>query len=138
MNDTLVWFLAIALVGATIFFVLIGLFAKKPSRLDRAYYEEQWQRINRLAGGSEAEMHMAVLEADKLLDHALKARGFGGQTMGDRLKRARNSFRDNNAVWQSHKLRNRLAHESGTNLSSGSVGRAMQGFKSGLRDLGAL
>lgn len=138
MNDTLLWFLAIAFIGAVAFLVFIGVFARRPSRLDRAYYETQWQRINTLAGGNEAEMHLAVFEADKLLDHALKARGFGGQTMGDRMKRARASIRDNNSMWQAHKLRNRLAHEAGTRLSGGTVGHAMQGFKAALRDLGAL
>lgn len=138
MNEYLLGFLAVALVGALLLFFFIAKFGRKASGLNRAYYEDQWARIQNLGVGSASEQHLAVLEADKLLDHALKARGFGGQTMGDRLKRARNTFKDNNAVWQAHKLRNRLAHESGITVSSGQVGGALGGFKGGLKDLGAI
>ena len=138
MNDYLLGFLAAALVIALLLFFFIAKFGRKTPGLDLAYYQEHWQRIQSLANSSASEQHLAVLEADKLLDHALKARNFGGQTMGDRLKRARNTFRNNNAVWQAHKLRNRLAHESGITVSSGEVGNALSGFKAGLKDLGAL
>ncbi|HEU5187659.1 MAG TPA: hypothetical protein VFT87_04090 [Candidatus Saccharimonadales bacterium] len=138
MNEYLLGFLAVALVVALLLFFFVAKFARKAPGLNKAHYEDQWLRIERLAAGSQGEVHLAVLEADKLLDHALKARGFGGQTMGDRLKRARNSFRNNNGVWQAHKLRNRLAHESGITIGSGEVSSALAGFKAGLRDLGAL
>jgi transposase len=58
--------------------------------------------------------------------------------MGDRLKNARGSFMNNNAVWEAHKLRNRLAHEQNVQLNSFSVDQALKGFKAGLKDLGAL
>lgn len=138
MNEYLLGFLAAALVIALLLFFFIAKFARKAPGIDRAYYEDQWQRIEGLGNGTASEQHLSVLEADKLLDHALKARGFGGQTMGDRLKRARNTFRNNNVVWQAHKLRNRLAHESGITVRSSEVGDALNGFRAGLKDLGAL
>lgn len=138
MSDALFIFLAVALGVAIIFFILIAKFARRPQALDRDYYQRQWQRIMQLQQGSEVEWHVAVMEADKLLDHALKARGFRGQTMGERLKSARNNLHDNNGVWQAHKLRNRLAHESDVRLNPGQVNAALNGLKSGLRDVGAL
>lgn len=138
MNEYILGFLASALIGALLLFFFITKFAHKAPKIDRAYYEDQWLRIQRLGSGNQAELHLSVMEADKLLDHALKARGFGGQTMGDRLKRARSTFRNNNAIWQAHKLRNRLAHESGVAVSASEVSSALAGFKIGLKDLGVL
>lgn len=138
MNEVLITFLAVALVIALVLFVYIGLFAKKHTSLDRDYYQRQWAIIGRQISGNQAELHQAVLEADKLLDRALKERGLKGQTMGDRLKSAKTMLSNNNAVWQAHKMRNRLAHETGVRLTQGEVRGALSGFKSGLTDLGAL
>lgn len=138
MDDTLFIFLGGALLVAVVFFFVVTKFAQRPQALDRQYYQNQWARIAQLQQGREVEWHVAIMEADKLLDKALQARGFRGQTMGERLKSARNTLRDNNAVWQAHKLRNRLAHESDVHLSHGQVTQALNGLKSGLKDLGAL
>lgn len=138
MNEVLITFLAVALVIAVVLFVYIGLVGKKHTTLDRDYYQRQWAIIGRQVGGNQAELHQAVLEADKLLDRALRERGLKGQTMGDRLKSAKTTLSNNNAVWQAHKMRNRLAHETGIRLTQGEVRGALSGFKSGLTDLGAL
>lgn len=138
MSDVLFLFLGGALLVALILFGVLAKFARRPQALDRQYYENQWQRIMQLQQGREVEWHVAIMDADKLLDKALQARGFRGQTMGERLKSARNTLRDNNAVWQAHKLRNRLAHESDVHLNAGQVATALSGLKGGLKDLGAL
>ncbi len=137
-NNGVIAFLAIVLVLALLVFVVFSKLGPRRKPLDRDYYADQWQRISKLAEGTEAEWHVAVFDADKLLDHALKARGFRGQTMGDRLKNARQSLPRANAVWQAHKLRNRLAHETGVSLQQSEVSAAMSGFAAGLKDLGAL
>jgi hypothetical protein len=111
---------------------------KQRSGLDHAYYQKQWQMIEGYKNNGGAGLQLAVLEADKLLDHALKHRGYQGQTMGDRLKSARGSFMNNDAVWQAHKLRNRLAHEQNVPLNSLTVDQALRGLKAALKDLGAL
>ncbi|HSE29516.1 MAG TPA: hypothetical protein VLA77_02945 [Candidatus Saccharimonadales bacterium] len=138
MDEVLITFLAVALVIALALFIYIGVFGKKHSSLDRDYYQRQWAIINRQLDGSQAELHQAVFEADKLLDRALKEKGMRGQTMGDRLKSAKTLFSNNNAVWQAHKMRNRLAHETGVRFTQGEVRGAMTSFKTGLKDLGAL
>ena len=130
-------FLAVVLVAAVVLLVLLG--NLKPKRkLDHALFRQRWQRIESLKNGNEAEWHLAVFEADKLLDEALKSRGFRGKTMGDRLKNARKNLAHNNDVWQAHKLRNRLAHEAGVTLHQSQVNNALHGFEAGLKDLGAL
>jgi hypothetical protein len=79
---------------------------------------------------------LKILEADKVLDHALKLLGFSG-SLGDKLKQAGPRFRNLNEVWSAHKLRNTLAHELQRTPSPEEVKRAMDAFKGALKDLGA-
>jgi hypothetical protein len=55
----------------------------------------------------------AVMEADKLVDYALKSSGFAGETFADRLRNAEASINPSNynKIWQGHKVRNQIAHE---------------------------
>jgi hypothetical protein len=80
----------------------------------------------------------AIPEADKLFDYVLKAKGFPGATMAERLKRAERDLTDRNGVWRAHKLRNSLAHEVGFAVSDGHGREALAAFKRGLQDLGVL
>lgn len=60
------------------------------------------------------ELKHAVIEADKLVDYILKAKGYVGVTFADRL-RAAQSYIDKyqyDAIWQGHKIRNLIAHEN--------------------------
>ena len=81
---------------------------------------------------------MAILNADKLLDAALKELGYRGQTMGDRMKSAKVAFSNNNSLWSAHKLRNRIAHETDVKIGYTATRRALASFKQGLKDLGAI
>lgn len=82
----------------------------------------------------------ALEEADKLLDKALKRRGFRGKTTGERLVAAQKEFNFNEAVWFSHKYCNRLKDEDldVRTLKKKDVLQALAGFREALRDLGAL
>lgn len=129
--------LAVILIIAVVLFFAIGGLNKKRSGLDHAYYQKQWDTIVAYKNNGGAGLQLAVFEADKLLDHALKDRGYPGQTMGDRLKNARGSFMNNDAIWQAHKLRNRLAHEQNVQLNPIAVDQALRALRAGLKDLGA-
>jgi len=83
-------------------------------------------------------MILAVIDADKLFDEALKKRNYKGKTMGERLVSAQRDMSDNDAVWYAHKLRNRLVHEPTTRLRKNEAKNALAGFRQGLKDLGAL
>lgn len=138
MDNMLMFLLAGVLVAALVLFAYISLAGRKPGKLDRAFYQKQWATIDAMHRQGGAAMQVAIFEADKLLDHALKASGHPGATMGDRLKGARGAFSNLDDVWQAHKLRNRLAHESGMQLNGIVAGRALRQFKAALKDLGAL
>ncbi len=83
-------------------------------------------------------MRDAVSEADKLLDYALKNTGARGDTMGERLKHSTQRFSDSNAIWNAHKLRNALAHEADFDLVPSQAREAVESFRRGLQDVGAL
>ena len=78
-----------------------------------------------------------VIDADKLLDEALKRKGYKGKTMGERLVAAQRALSNNDGVWYAHKLRNRLVHEPNVRLRRSEAKNALAGIKQGLRDLGA-
>src|SRR5688572_30995936 len=78
------------------------LFAPKLQGMDRGAIKARWDEIERMAAaGGEMNLKMAVMEADKLLDHALKAMAIPGMTLGDRLKFAAYKFRKIRNVWRS-------------------------------------
>jgi len=60
------------------------------------------------------ELKQAVIEADKLVDYILRAKGYRGATFADRLKAASPYIEKHHydALWQGHKVRNLIAHES--------------------------
>ncbi|HCZ28892.1 TPA: hypothetical protein DHU97_04095 [Candidatus Saccharibacteria bacterium] len=130
--------IVILLVGGSILF-LIGYGRKGGSQLDQERYRRSWLTIERqLVRHQEASFHLVVLNADKLLDQALKQRGFKGETMGDRMKAAKQSWTSANNIWTAHKLRNRIAHETDVRIDYDTVRRALAAYKQALKDVGAI
>jgi hypothetical protein len=85
-----------------------------------------------------ATRDLAIAEADKLMDVALRDLGLPGQTMGERLKAGEGLFSQQlySQLWDAHKLRNRLAHEVGVQVSEAEAKMALAAFQWGLRTLG--
>ncbi len=137
MDNTLL-FLVLAFILALIVVAFISVGAKRPSRLNRAWFAEQWAGVEAQFQDGKAGQQLAVVNADKLLDKAMRDLRFKGQTMGERLKSHPKSFSNINAIWSAHKLRNRIAHESNLSVSAEEAKRALHDLKNGLRDLGAL
>ena len=106
--------------------------------LDRTLVAERWATVQAMSQGGGNGLRQAVSEADKLFDYVMKAQGYPGETMADRLRAAQPKLSDRNAVWSAHKLRNALAHEVGFDLVASQVHEALLGFERGLKDLGAL
>ncbi len=129
--------IAIVLSGILLLF-LIGLTAKKtPRHISKEYYQRHWIELLSKVKTPEG-MALAVIDADKLVDSALKKRNYKGKTMGERLVSAQRKFSDNDSLWQAHKLRNRLVHEPGIRLKDYEAKKALSSFKQALKDLGAL
>lgn len=140
MVDTAVLaFLVGVLVVALLLVVVIVLTKKGPAPLDVERYRTRWLAIeNQLTRDDTASHSLTVLNADKLLDQALKERGIKGETMGERMKTARDKWSNANAVWTAHKLRNQIAHESEVHVAYDDARRALGAFKQALKDVGAI
>lgn len=138
MDSVVVIMFVVVLVIGVVLLTIIALTRKKPPGINQEEFRRKWLSIESSLTSDEASRHLAILNADKLLDAALKARGFKGTTMGERMKSARTTFRNNNAVWAAHKLRNQIAHESDVQIKPQTAKYALGAFKNALKDLRAL
>lgn len=129
--------LIVALVGAVILVILSLAGKKLPKRLNQKYFVSEWRYLQAMCSNKDT-WPLAIINADKLLDTALKKRRFAGKTMGERLVSAQRKFSNNDSVWFAHKLRNRLVHEQDIVLREKDVREALVGIRQALKDLGAL
>lgn len=83
----------------------------------------QWAELQKIADASRR-----VLEAENILDRALRDIGYQG-TFGEKLKRIQKTIPNIDAVWHAHKLRNRLAHEPGMCISDIEAAAALRTFE---------
>lgn len=140
MADTLMlaFLVVIVIVGAGILFVVTH-GRKSGKHLDVERYRISWLKIEQhVVKNEESSYHLAILNADKLLDQALKQSGVKGETMGERMKTSAKMWSNANNVWMAHKIRNRIAHEPNITVSYDETRRALAAFKQGLKDLGAI
>lgn len=138
-EDTIFIFLVSVLIIGALAIATIMFTKKGGMQLDVDKYRLKWMGIEKqLSKDDQSGCVLAVLNADKLLDQALRDRGIRGQTMGERMKSAKNMWTNANAVWGAHKLRNQIAHESDHHLSYEDARRAIAGFKQALKDVGAI
>lgn len=138
MDGSLIFlFAAVIIIGVLLFAAIT--FGKRGGGLDVEKYRSRWLAIEQsIARDNEASYHMAIMNADKLVDQALRDRGFRGQTMGERLKSAKDKLPHRNEIWAAHKLRNKLAHEPDAKVGYDQARRALAQFKQTLKDLGAI
>lgn len=101
--------------------------------------KEKWAEIEELmAADSALSWKMAVIEADKLMDSALKRAFMRGDNMGERLRYAAHKHPKIQKVWEAHILRNDLVHETDRRLSRGEAEKTISLFRQGLKVLRAL
>ena len=131
------WLLIFAAFGIVALALLARFSRRLVPRLNRKYFLARWTELLEHLKTPHG-MALAVIDADKLLDEALRRRNYRGQTTGERLVAAQRGLSNNDAVWYAHKLRNRLVHEPNIRLKKSEVKDALSGFRQALRDLGAL
>lgn len=129
------------IVAIAVLLVIVGLASwltrRKPSKLNKDYFGKRWHEAQALCGHEET-WPLAIINADKLVDEALKKSKYHGKTMGERLISAEKDIQDKDGVWFAHKLRNKLVHEEHNKLKKKEVMDALLGFRAALKDLGAL
>jgi len=98
----------------------------------------EWEQIDiLLSQKGPSQLRQALLKADKTLDNVLKDI-VSGETMGERLKNARDNFEYSvyDKVWKAHKMRNSLVHESGFEPPYHMVTSAVEDLRKALKQLG--
>jgi len=142
--------LTIFFIGFTIYsMVKTGWLALRINRIEDAVLKidiskkrtlKVWKNVERyFFSGSENDLKMAIIEADKILDDALRVAGFRGETLGERLKKiTSDQLSTIEEIWEAHKLRNRLTHEPGFKLNREVAEKILSIYEKTMVELGIL
>lgn len=140
-------FIGVLLAAVLAFLILRGIwrflkrlfFSPTLHGLDRKGIQARWNEIEAMVVSKNTmQFKVAIMEADKLLDHALKAMAMPGTTLGERLKFAAYKYPRINDVWWAHRLRNQLVHESSFYLEPHMAQKAIGQYKKTLQMLNLL
>lgn len=101
---------------------------------------KQWAKAaKRLESNKEAEYKRAVIEANGLLEEALKRRGHSGKSMEDLLKQIDSSILPNiEDVGEAHKIRNNIVDNPEYELSLNQAEKTVEIFEQAFEDLESL
>lgn len=108
-----------------------------PRKLKVDKFANEWKELQGLCR-DKGTWPAAIIDADKLLDKALKRRKFKGKSMGERIVSAQRKLSSNDQLWFAHNLAKKLKAEPAFKLKEADVKTALIGFRQALRDLGAL
>jgi len=119
------------------------IFKKNTKRKSLSVYtveniKRDWKNIDVLLSQKRpSQLRQALIIADKSLDNAL-GDIIGESTMGERLKKSKDLFDKNlyNKIWEAHKIRNSLVHESGFEPPYFVVIKSVNNLKEALYTLG--
>jgi len=134
MTNLIIW-AVLTLAVCVVVGVLIA--RRRPRALKTEKFQEKWRDMQKLCANKDT-WRQAVIDADSLLDEALKKKHFAGKTMGEPLTKAQRLLTNNEAVWFGHKLRNKLESEPDTKPKEKEIKDALVGIRQALKDLGAL
>ena len=90
----------------------------------------------KMASPNPADWGLAVMQADAILDKILKASGYIGDTMADRLRQINTAELESiEDVWRAHKIRNNLAHGTGGHITRGEADLAIRSYEKAFKEL---
>jgi len=139
-----------AFLAATIYFLIeTGWIAHRVDRFNdvilqkdsvKKHARASWEDIERhFFAGDDNDLKIALIEADNLLAEALHDAGIPGATLGERLQRMNEEKLPNlQEVWDAHKIRNRIAHETNFVLKRDLAERALTVYEKALEYMGML
>jgi len=126
------------IVIAVVILVIISLASRStPKGIDKEHFKHEWNDITGLFNDKKTQP-LSIIHADKLLDEALKCLGYYGNTMAERLISAKQKLKHKDDVWQAHKLRNKIVHETAHQPSEKEIKTALKGYYTTFKDLGVL
>lgn len=114
-------------------------FRRRKKKINVADFTARWQSLQKLCV-SRKTWPQAIIDADDLLEEALKKSRYKGRNTGERLVSAQHDLSSNETVWLGHKLRATMSQPDidVRKLKKKDMVIALSGFREALRDLGAL
>lgn len=99
--------------------------------------DQRWHKISeRLKKGDEANLKLAVIEADTLLDDIFKKMGLPGKNMDERLGQITPAeIKSVDKIWAAHKVRNRIVSNPETIITFEEAERAISDIEAALKEL---
>lgn len=129
----------ILLVGLLFLIIAIALIRRLMNReelhgLSREQIKKKWEEIESVSKTAGIMgKKMAIVEADKLLDSALKSMMMPGNTIAERLKVASYKYPELKRVWFAHKLRNQIVHETTFEIGERQERTAIEAYRKALK-----
>lgn len=96
-----------------------------------------WDKLReRLLSDNPTDWRLAIIEADIYMDRQLDAKGWHGDTIGDKLKQLTPvELPSIQLAWEAHKVRNRIAHDLDYILTMPEARRTLSYYEIVFRDL---
>jgi hypothetical protein len=100
---------------------------------------KQWAKIKKRAeSGTEADLKLAIIDADDLLGDVLDEAGFEGKDFGESLKEAGRLVSDiYNQVMEAHEIRNSIVYNPDFKLSASDAQKALNAYETAINSVGA-
>lgn len=131
--------LLVSIAVGAVLLLIIGSFVYRriPKKLKVEQFIGDWKELQSYCR-DKATWPQAIIDADKLLDRALKRRKFKGKRMGERMVSAQRVISDNDRLWFAHNLAKKVIADPAIRLKETDVKLALIGFRQALKDIGAL
>lgn len=130
-----IFLLSIAVIVG--FIALFFVQKRIPRKVQVTDYTDSWKDLQSYCK-DKTTWPQAILEADQLLDKALKRRRYKGKSMGERMVSAQRIITNNDQLWFAHNLAKKVAANTDVRLKEADVKAALYAFRDALRDIGAL
>ncbi len=129
----------IGIIGAFIvsLTLLTVIFRRLPKKLNTEKFTAEWKDLQRFCA-DKSTWSVAITEADKLFDQALRKRKYKGKSMGERMVAAQRILTDSDGIWHAHNMSKKLLADPTLKVKETDVKTALVSFRQALRDIGAL
>lgn len=109
---------------------------EEQKRTTRKKWDAIIEKAERAGEGGYA---LAIIEADSLIEGTLGRMGFVGKNIAERLRSITpGELPSINDVWEAHKVRNKIAHETDFSPTKEETMRALAVYKKALEELNAI
>lgn len=120
-----------------VFIGVIAYFKVRNRQVNKVYFQKRWTKLEQLCIDQKSWCQV-VIDADNLLNEALKKKHYKGKTTGERLVSAQRQLSSNHTVWYGHKLRTKIEEKELKKISKKDAKVALSGFHKALKDIGVI